>query len=41
MKNLGYVDLEKLKTDLDIEFAESTKKMVYKDKYYPINKGIE
>jgi len=41
MKNLGYVDLEKLRNDLDIEFADSTKKMLYKDKYYPVNKGID
>ena len=41
MKNLWYVDLEKLRSDLNIEFSDSTKKMLYKDKYYPVNKGID
>jgi hypothetical protein len=41
MKNIGYVNIGKLKEDLDIDFHDSTKNLLYKDMYYPTNKGIE
>jgi hypothetical protein len=41
MKHLGYVNLEKLFSDLEIEVSEETNKLLYQGKYYPISKGID
>jgi len=41
MKHLGYINIQPLIEDLEIELGESTKKLLYQDKYYPTHKGIE
>ena len=41
MRHLGYINLENLITELEIELSEDTKKLMYQGKYYPAHKGIE
>ena len=41
MKHLGYINLENLIKELEIELSEDTKNLMYQGKYYPISKGID